>query len=268
MKSYNAGRLIAEKLKMSDRTGQHVVLCPFHPNTETPSLSLDLDKGVFFCHSACDEPKGGGVVEFLVKWARLVDGKPISEAEARRQVSRSFSIPNAKQLIEAERADELRLFARYGTQLFADALRITEKDIDFITEHPMFQDYKWRHFEPAYKIRDLYEWCFDECLASMRTPTTNLPAVLAIAKSNGWWSLIKARRHERDARSYMRRLRKLKTETTTARPQRTPVKGDLCLATPSQTPKRPKSKRQPVLESRENTTTTTRQPIRLRQPVL
>ena len=87
MKSYNAGRLIAEKLKMSDHTGQHVVLCPFHSDNDK-SFSLDLNKGVFFCHGGCTEPKGGGIVEFLVKWARVVDQKPITRDDARRQLNR------------------------------------------------------------------------------------------------------------------------------------------------------------------------------------
>jgi DNA primase len=57
--------LFIETLKLPPTVrGALKVCCPFHPDAN-PSLSLDLDRGMWFCH-ACRI--GGGPAEFYVKW--------------------------------------------------------------------------------------------------------------------------------------------------------------------------------------------------------
>jgi hypothetical protein len=261
MKSYNAGRLIAEKLKLSYTTGSHVVLCPFHTNTNTPSFSVDLDKGVWFCHSACDDPKGGGVVEFLVKWSKIVDQKPLTKQDVRRQLHRTFSIPNAKALLREAAEENLRLFAFYMPHLLGDILREFDREIDLINEMwgawPVSNARKWSRIEEIHKLRHIYEWGFDTCRAASKHATDELAAAYSFFTSMGAWDTFTAQM----ARETQRQRHAHNRKRATRRPVRTPVlpeKGDLCRVIPSPM-KRPK--RQPVLSSMSTMTLPKRHPV-------
>lgn len=228
MKSYNAGRLIAEKLKMGERTGQHVVLCPFHSDNDK-SFSLDLDKGVFFCHGGCDEPKGGGVVEFLVKWAKVVDKKKITKNEARRQLHRSFSLPNAKELLREALMDDLRAFMFFFPHYLADKLREDDREISIISEWQGEREYANR-LEELYKRHALYEWAYTT-LSAAREPNDAVAEVFYCFKAL-WDTGIaeEARAVARERAKRTRMARHIPTRTV-----RTPVpqKGDTCLVNQS-----------------------------------
>lgn len=60
--------------------GSYNLFCPFHPDSGTRSFSVNLDKGVFFCHGGCTQPKGGNHITFLMKRFN------IPRAEALRRV--------------------------------------------------------------------------------------------------------------------------------------------------------------------------------------
>lgn len=45
----------------------YMALCPFHDNSDTPALSVNVDKGVWRCHSTC--ATGGGIIEFERKFS-------------------------------------------------------------------------------------------------------------------------------------------------------------------------------------------------------
>lgn len=62
--------------------GKVMLNCPFHAD-DTPSFSLDLDKGVFYCHGGCSEPKGGGPIRFIRKWKKIREGVTMSVASAK-----------------------------------------------------------------------------------------------------------------------------------------------------------------------------------------
>ncbi len=66
--------------------GNIVIHCPFHPD-DTPSFSLDLNRGLFYCHGGgCPDPKGGGVITFVKKWRKIRDGQEVTSADVRREV--------------------------------------------------------------------------------------------------------------------------------------------------------------------------------------
>lgn len=52
----------ANVAKLRSRGPRALGLCPFHPD-EHPSLSIDLERGLWFCHS-CGE--GGDIVRFIM----------------------------------------------------------------------------------------------------------------------------------------------------------------------------------------------------------
>ncbi len=234
MSILNAGRIYAEKLKLRETTGSVVTFCPFHNNTETPSFSVNIDKAVHFCHGACDEPKGGGIVEFLVKWAKIVDQKPITKHDARRQLHRTFSIPNAKALLREQAEENLRLFAFYMPHLLGDMLRDFDREIALINEMwgawPVSNARKWSRLEELHKLRTLYEWGFDVCLAASKHITDELAAAYSLFTSMGAWDAFAAQ----TARETQRQRHAHTRKRLARRPVRTPVlpeKGDPCRAT-------------------------------------
>lgn len=226
---YNSGRLIAEKLKMSDHTGQHVVLCPFHRDSDK-SFSLDLDKGVFFCHGGCDEPKGGGVVEFLVKWAKIVDQKPITKREAQRQLHRTFSVPNAKTLLREALIDDLRIFMFFFPHYLADKLREDDREISIISAWQGEREYAAR-LEELYKRHALYEWAYST-LSAAREPNDAVAEVFYCFKA--LWDAGLAEAARANARERARRTRMTRRiPTRTIRTPVAPQKGDTCLVNQS-----------------------------------
>jgi hypothetical protein len=107
----HAVRIFTEKLGLRVTRGRRVVPCPFHPDGATPSLSIDLDQGLFYCHGACSAPKGGGWVKFLVKW-EAKEGRTITEAEARRTRTRVGTLVSAQEHQRRLREEDCWLFLR------------------------------------------------------------------------------------------------------------------------------------------------------------
>ncbi len=83
--------------------GRVMLCCPFHPD-DTPSFSLDLDQGQFYCHGSCSEPKGGGSIAFIKKWKRVKEGIVMSGASAKR-IAERLSNPITVRPHHQERCD-------------------------------------------------------------------------------------------------------------------------------------------------------------------
>lgn len=114
-------RLVFRSLLSLDSStkGEVQVLCPFHSDSE-PSLSVNLDRGVFFCHGGCEEPRGGGPVEFYAKWYKI----PVEEARKRLLITRSRTTLSVKDRLRHLEAHNLKRFVslvstRYGVRFWA-----------------------------------------------------------------------------------------------------------------------------------------------------
>ncbi len=59
-------------LGITQERGVVHVLCPFHNDRATPSLAINLDRALWYCHGSCKT--GGGPIEFLVQWRRSRKG--------------------------------------------------------------------------------------------------------------------------------------------------------------------------------------------------
>lgn len=263
MNSLNA-RIFAERLKLPLDGGSHVVYCPFHADSGTRSFSVDLSKGLFFCHGGCDEPKGGGALEFLIRWAKLIEKKTLTRAEAARMLRRTFVIPNAKMLMREYMLEELLLFKDIMQMSASTHVREIEHVIAQIHAScggvaPEPKNWKWLGLEALYKRRTLFEWCFDVCMTVRHnTPTEDLVSVYRMAQERGWWSAADAtvaralaERNKRHIRlSRMQRARK------PAHVPRTPVMPTeserLCRAPQSRPTRQSISSKQPVPPLRQS----------------
>lgn len=266
MTEYNSGRLIAEKLNTTE-TGSFVAFCPFHPNTDTAALSVDLDKGVFYCFGGCREPKGGGVVDFLMKWARIVDKKPMTKAQARKLLHKSFVLPSAKELLAQHRKENLKVFAYYYPYFGAPVLRQIEEEIALITEMwlgwPVSPKIKWARLAELYSHRDIYEFALEECVASSKKHSDHLSLAYQTIKGLGLWDDSTA------LMAWQRRSRRLaharrKSDAPILRTPVLPLKGEDQCRPLYQQKIQPKSrlKRQPVPSlSTPTTIQTKRTPI-------
>lgn len=253
MNSINA-RIFAERLKIPMDGGQHVVFCPFHMDSGTKSFSVDLSKGVFFCHGGCDEPKGGGALEFLMRWAKLIEKKTLTRVEAMRMLRRTFAIPNAQTLMREHAESELLLFAQYMMPAAATELRELERTLAGLHSRcqgipPASGNWIWDAFAAVYAQQELFEWVFDTCLASQRHLSDDLVLVYATAKERGWWNPMLATVLASDARKRATYTR-LRNARKPANAPRTPVKPteseSLCRVPLSHPTRTPVSLKQPV----------------------
>jgi len=79
--------LYREKLKLSATArGQRMVICPFHVDGN-PSLSLDLDKAIFFCHGC---HVGGSPIDFYMHWKTRIEHQTITRADAWRRLQATY----------------------------------------------------------------------------------------------------------------------------------------------------------------------------------
>lgn len=185
--------IYVEYLKLDRRRAQHVVFCPFHPDSGTPSFSVDLGKVQHYCHGACDEPKGGGVVGFLLKWARLVEGKPITKDEARKRVNSIGRIPSAQEVAREFAAADARLFANATLSAQAQrALAIERLARDFMqefrTEAEAGNATVWKTYDYLLRIVRMYDDVLEISVRSRKIVTAPLVAVVKAARERGWWT--------------------------------------------------------------------------------
>lgn len=200
-----ARRVLAQYLNVDPTIDEIVIVCPFHVDTN-PSMSVDLRRGVFYCHGGCDEPKGGGALDFIVKWVRIREGKTITRQEARRRVARSFLIPNAQTLLRENMRRELKLFASFMMRRFAEMARWLDNLADIYSINQRVGE-DWETLQAIYFERSYAEFSFEVCMHSLRRPDPLLFNVFAEAKDRGLWDAEVRLLAERDARMRQRQRR-------------------------------------------------------------
>lgn len=97
-------------------------------------MSIDLDKAVYFCHGGCDEPRGGGPIEFITRWAKVKEQRDISREEARGELIRAFKTKDAKTAAREMELDNVALFAddAVRTGLFVVCARYFERMVEHV----------------------------------------------------------------------------------------------------------------------------------------
>ena len=104
--------VINEHTQLRKRGRQMWGLCPFHTE-KTPSFAVDPEKGLWFCHGACNV--GGDLFEFVQR----VEG--VTFAEAKVRLADRAGIPcESKRLSRAQRA-EYAIRRRHAEELAEDA---------------------------------------------------------------------------------------------------------------------------------------------------
>lgn len=174
-------RVFLERLPLDLHQTKQVITCPFHIDTGA-SFSVDLDRALFYCFGGCDEPKGGGALMFLIKWARVKDGREISRQEARNQLRSVRRVPDAQTLRREQQREELDLFREYATPRLCGELRAIEQaisDIDWLHAREMIsEDETWDHLEILYREQCLHDRAFDG----------EWDVILTVYKQRGWWT--------------------------------------------------------------------------------
>jgi CHC2 zinc finger len=199
-----SAKIFVDKLKLDLRQDRHVIRCPFHLDAATDSLSINLAQATFYCFGACREPKGGGPVEFILKWARYVDKKPLvdrygrdDKSQARALLRNETRTPDAREQRLDTMKEEIDLFREYAYPRFAARCKAIERaiaDIDtYCADWP-----KQRLDEEIWTLlatchREL-QWC-EQAFAALtpRRGVSNLtPEIIHIfseCERRGWWTL-------------------------------------------------------------------------------
>lgn len=94
---------------VSFRGTQCMVQCPFHDDGSA-SLSLNLDRGIWFCHTGCGN---GGIVDFEKKFSECDDGTAWVAIQEIMGIAVSGSRPQAVYVYEDEFARPLFRVVRY-----------------------------------------------------------------------------------------------------------------------------------------------------------
>lgn len=193
-------KVFIERLRLRGRRGRVSVTCPFHVDSQ-PSLSVDLDRDVFYCHGGCSEPKGGGPVEFVIKWAAIKEGKTLTWNDARRQVERGIKVVDAATLRRELMIEALELFAESRVGHYANACRALDNMIQSVSSRA---NVEWDALALLYEERSWYEWAFAICVATdARHLPPELPLVYRTAKLRDEWTFAdehaaRALREQRD----------------------------------------------------------------------
>jgi hypothetical protein len=173
-------KVFVSRLYLDATTREHRVHCPFHEGDNPQgTLDIDLDKAVFYCQSsACSDPRGGGPIMFIQKWALAKEGKTLSRDEARRQmVTQSGPIMSAQEFRSDMHKRDALLFAQTMRYVYADYTRHVEgliAEYEARIRKPTEND--WKILEALYKLRSDYEWRWSVCQGVRSlTPPDNRP---------------------------------------------------------------------------------------------
>lgn len=230
MKLSADARVFVDKLHLDPEIDQHLIVCPFHVDSN-PSLSISLERGVFFCHGGCRDPRGGRGPEFLIKWSEVVDRKPLTWQQAQRMIARGRARPSAQSLLQEAHEQELKMFAKVGAVVHADRLVSIERAIAaldrIIYSVPEPSDAIWNVYAALY--RD-HSWCtlvWEVCQSSsFRRRHPLLEPLLVDLKARGeWTSEAFMFGYVQDAKSLKRKkeIRREERCRPQPRPKRTPV---------------------------------------------
>jgi len=230
-----SARPFVDLLKLDPTIDVHSRPCPFHPDTR-PSMSINLAKSVFFCHGGCGEPRGGGPAQFLFKWAKYVDKKPITMSEAYARVRGDVRVTkDAQTQLREHREREVRLFLDYAAPILAERCKTLERLIasvnDFCNEWPkqidapigLSNETAWDLLARLHQELQRVEHIFS--LVNPRKVTPEIVRLVGEYKRLGFFSYDEAffqervQRMQQKARELARRLE----EQWPAKLQRTPI---------------------------------------------
>jgi len=203
-------------------------------------MSIDLVKAVHYCHGACDEPRGGGPANFLVKWARVHEGRRLTKSEAQRELRRAFSLPTAAELKIELKRKEVQLFAWDMPRELAGWAKLIERAIDdvnaYCADYPKERndDEIWDMLALLQRERWWADYAFAVCVRSTRKLRVETFAIWQECRRRAWWTQeieLHAQTlfdmHERERllrRQYEENLPCPESpSTTTMRPSRQPV---------------------------------------------
>jgi hypothetical protein len=187
-----SARVFVEKFHLNEHQAIHHVMCPFHPDHQ-PSLAIDLNRAQFFCHStACSLPRGGGPLQFVLKWARYVDQKPITMSEARSQVRNAFRLTDARTFLREQTMKEVQHFIAYAAPRFADYGKRLDRAIadldDYCADYPkQIDDEMWSMLTTLLVERQWADHAF--AVLNRRRVKPNVFPILAECKRRGWWDM-------------------------------------------------------------------------------
>lgn len=250
--AYGAQQM-AELLGLNLRPAKQVTFCPFHSNNDTPAFSVDFSKAQWYCHGECK--RGGGVIKFIVEWAKAKDGKEITTQEARRRLNRAFVVPDAATLRARIMDERVDLFVWAMSGFVAHRLLRMERAVAAVRHEPNADE--WAELAKVQRVRTWHEQAFDVLVLGQRD-RANVLLLMREAVELGIWSNereIAAReaRAKHDAYLQSPEYREL---AVYIREQR--HKEIECLAHRSPTPPKSSTKRQPL---------PIRQAVPMRQPI-
>jgi hypothetical protein len=230
-----SARVYVEKLRLNQRQAVHNIPCPFHPDNK-PSMSINLMKAVHYCHGACSEPRGGGPLQFIMKWARYVEKKPIELHEARSRLRSSFRLISAQAFLRDQMTKEVELFVSFSAPRFATWSKLVERAIGdinaYCADHPDdVDDEIWDMLARLHRELAWSDRAFALCTARQTTP--EIVPIYAECQRRDWWNpnialdVEEARQHERALARRMEAACRVNPSPSTTRqpiPRRTPVR--------------------------------------------
>jgi len=186
-------RIFIERLHLDPSSAHHVVPCPFHDDHDA-SFSVDLEKGVFYCFGGCREPKGGGALGFVVKWAKVKDGRTITRQEASALLRRVIPARSAQSFRREIVRAEILMFARVMAPVYADRVYAIEKKIQRLDAlvaqmggRLSSKDSLWSLYTDLYTQRSAAEWQWSVCQTARGQTSPLLAQLFRDAKANGDW---------------------------------------------------------------------------------
>lgn len=180
--------IFVQLLKLNPRQKKHVIPCCFHPDTD-PSLAIDLSRALWYCHGACTAPRGGGPVSFLIRWERIKNGITLTPVEARRRLSCSFKIPNAREAALQARLAEIQRFADLVVREGADILRSLDRSLAALTaavDARLPTDQEWDALAVLHDERQFWDELWTACHQS-QDPLSLERHFTHACKAGLWW---------------------------------------------------------------------------------
>ena len=178
-------RIFVDTFGLDPHVSRVLVLCPFHTDSKGASLSINLDKALYYCFGACTPPKGGGAVQFIMKLAKL-NGHPLTYDQARRQLARAFRIPSASVLAQEHRDAELVATAKRNAARAQRTLRALDNDAAWLSLADPNDDATWDALEDVHKLTSLIEWIADEFGVMRPQPTPVMTMLRDEIVRRGW----------------------------------------------------------------------------------
>lgn len=187
-------RVYVEKLGLDPYQSKHLVMCPFHTDSQGASFSVDLVKSVHYCFGACEEPKGGGAIQFKMKWSAHKENVALTYDEARRALNRIFKLPGAKVFARQQMEDDVWACKRWCSAVALSTIVELQHAAQWHTADAMTRtrdvlpaddDAVWNALEEIHKTTSFCEYVYAGLSGKGLTPAT-LHAYKLLKQSDLW----------------------------------------------------------------------------------